>query len=188
MRDQEIIDLQEAYMQVCQYNENADTEDLKVQFNSYDYYDTVLAYLLDEGYAETLEAAEAIMVNMSEDWVFDVLNEVRGFGGHIDPNTGRPSGLRSSSQQAHNKYWRNRQLGKDVPDPRRSKFKYGGSTGSTTGAHQGEPPEDFARNQDPDLATTPMNRMRARATALAAKGKTKQANRIRAVMERPPMG
>ena len=155
MRDQEIIDLQEAYMQVCQYNENADTEDLteagmryftsssrpsepirgrfrsikrnsttnpdepgpyrfpldrpvnfgnqppesetnqppsttrsvrrrkrttdlsKVQFNSYDYYDTVLSYLLDEGYAETLEAAEAIMVNMSEEWKEDIIEAAK---------------------------------------------------------------------------------------------------------------
>jgi len=157
MRDQELLDLQEAYMEVCQYNENTDTEDLteagmryfpsssrppepikgrfksirrnsttnpdedgpyrggkkldrpvnltnqpantetpqntsstrsarwrkrttdlsKVQFNSYDYYDTVLSYLLDEGYAETLEAAEAIMVNMSEDWKEDIIEAAK---------------------------------------------------------------------------------------------------------------
>ena len=35
---------------------------------SYDYYDIILLHLLDEGYAETPEAAEAIMVNMSEKW------------------------------------------------------------------------------------------------------------------------
>ncbi len=34
----------------------------------FDLYDIILSYLLDEGYAETPEAAEAIMVNMSEDW------------------------------------------------------------------------------------------------------------------------
>jgi len=33
-----------------------------------DLYDLILSHLLDEGYAETPEAAEAIMVNMSEDW------------------------------------------------------------------------------------------------------------------------
>jgi hypothetical protein len=36
--------------------------------NSYDLYDLILSHLLDEGYAETVEAAESIMVNMSEDW------------------------------------------------------------------------------------------------------------------------
>jgi hypothetical protein len=32
-----------------------------------DIYDIILSHLLDEGYAETPEAAEAIMVNMSEE-------------------------------------------------------------------------------------------------------------------------
>ena len=38
--------------------------------NSYepDLYDVILEYLLDEGYAETPEAAESIMANMSEEW------------------------------------------------------------------------------------------------------------------------
>jgi hypothetical protein len=35
---------------------------------SCDIYDIILSHLLDEGYAETPEAAEAIMVNMSEEW------------------------------------------------------------------------------------------------------------------------
>jgi len=33
-----------------------------------DIYDIIFSHLLDEGYAETPEAAEAIMVNMSEEW------------------------------------------------------------------------------------------------------------------------
>jgi len=36
--------------------------------DSYDLYDIILSHLLDEGYADTQEAAEAIMVNMSEEW------------------------------------------------------------------------------------------------------------------------
>ena len=43
--------------------------DLKKRRNEeYDIYDIILSHLLDEGYAETPEAAEAIMVNMSEEW------------------------------------------------------------------------------------------------------------------------
>jgi len=38
-----------------------------------DIYDIILSHLLDEGYAETEEAAEAIMVNMSEDWREDIM-------------------------------------------------------------------------------------------------------------------
>jgi len=33
-----------------------------------DLYDLILSHLLDEGYAETVENAKSIMVNMSEDW------------------------------------------------------------------------------------------------------------------------
>jgi len=40
----------------------------KEQKEQVDLYDIILSHLLDEGYAETPEAAEAIMVNMSEDW------------------------------------------------------------------------------------------------------------------------
>ena len=40
----------------------------KLSREQVDLYDIILSHLLDEGYAETLEAAEAMMVNMSEDW------------------------------------------------------------------------------------------------------------------------
>jgi hypothetical protein len=46
--------------------------------DSYDYYDVILSHLLDEGYAETPEAAEAIMVSMSEEWRESI---VEGLGG-----------------------------------------------------------------------------------------------------------
>ena len=38
-----------------------------------DLYDIILSHLLDEGYAETPEAAEVIMVNMSEGWREDIV-------------------------------------------------------------------------------------------------------------------
>ena len=38
-------------------------------------YDIILSHLLDEGYAETLKAAEAIMVNMSEEWREDIMEK-----------------------------------------------------------------------------------------------------------------
>jgi len=38
-----------------------------------DIYDIILSHLLDEGYAETQEAAEVMMVNMSEDWREDIV-------------------------------------------------------------------------------------------------------------------
>ena len=44
-----------------------------LQREEYDLYDIILSHLLDEGYAETPEAAEAIMVNMSEEWRQSIL-------------------------------------------------------------------------------------------------------------------
>ena len=52
------------------YNRN------KTKKEEYDLYDIILSHLLDEGYAETPEAAEAIMVNMSEDWRDDIIQQL----------------------------------------------------------------------------------------------------------------
>ena len=49
-----------------------------------DLFDLILSHLLDEGYADTQEQAEAIMVNMSEDWRESIV-EAR-----MDPR-GRPA-------------------------------------------------------------------------------------------------
>jgi hypothetical protein len=46
----------------------AATKKRLMQGEEVDLYDIILSHLLDEGYAETLEAAEVMMVNMSEGW------------------------------------------------------------------------------------------------------------------------
>ena len=50
----------------------------------YDLYDIILSHLLDEGYADTEQAAEAIMVNMSEDWREDIVEKHATFGYNAD--------------------------------------------------------------------------------------------------------
>lgn len=40
---------------------------------SYDVYDIIVEYLLDEGYANTLGSAEIIAENMGEEWIYDIL-------------------------------------------------------------------------------------------------------------------
>jgi len=45
---------------------------------SFDLYDIILSHLLDEGYADTEQAAEAIMVNMSEDWRESIVESIAG--------------------------------------------------------------------------------------------------------------
>jgi len=58
-----------------------------VSVESIDLYDIILSHLLDEGYAETPEAAEVIMVNMSEDWRESIVEEVLEEGKKEFPET-----------------------------------------------------------------------------------------------------
>jgi hypothetical protein len=53
------------------------------QNESFDLYDIILSHLLDEGFADTLEAAEGIMVSMSEEWREEILDEAIGFFGML---------------------------------------------------------------------------------------------------------
>jgi len=47
------------------------------QKESFDFYDVILSHLLDEGYADTNEAAIAIMTNMSEEWRESIVEETK---------------------------------------------------------------------------------------------------------------
>jgi len=68
--------------------------DLKKRRNEeYDIYDIILSHLLDEGYAETPEAAEAIMVNMSEDWRESIM-EANKYEGEIGATKKQKQNLR----------------------------------------------------------------------------------------------
>ena len=60
-----------------QMNPKPDGSEMKEQA---DLYDIILSHLLDEGYAETPEAAEAIMVNMGEEWKEDIVEAETGRG------------------------------------------------------------------------------------------------------------
>ena len=47
-----------------------------VKKEEFDLYDIILSHLLDEGYADTEQAAEAIMVNMSEEWMGSIIKSI----------------------------------------------------------------------------------------------------------------
>lgn len=101
MRDQEIVGLWEAYLQVHQpqeeveeLNEEAPERITKRTKNKRlmkdagparvhnpvkeetDLFDTILEHLVAEGYADTNEAALVIMANMSEEWRESIVDEV----------------------------------------------------------------------------------------------------------------
>ena len=63
---------------------------MKRQLNqNFDVFDAVLGHLIDEGYADTEEAATAIMANMSEDWRESIVEEVFGEDKKYDANRKR---------------------------------------------------------------------------------------------------
>ncbi len=45
---------------------------------NYDAYDLVLSHLINEGYADTYEAALTIMTNMSKDWKYSIVEDIAG--------------------------------------------------------------------------------------------------------------
>jgi len=55
------------------------------QNQSFDLFDVIKGHLLDEGYADTEQAALAIMSNMSEEWKQSI---IEGVGGYDDPILG----------------------------------------------------------------------------------------------------
>lgn len=60
-------------------------------------YNLVVSYLLDEGYADSLDTAEIIYENMSDEW-FDTIVEVWGRG-KVDPNYGTHNRDREGTSQ-----------------------------------------------------------------------------------------
>lgn len=69
--------------------------------NSYepDLYDVILEYLLDEGYADTVENAESIMVNMSEDWRESIAENVTSGKSRVRNVQPKPTGPISNSER-----------------------------------------------------------------------------------------
>ena len=94
-----------------------DNEAKRKEFVKEDLYDIILSHLLDEGYAETQEAAEAIMVNMSEDWRESIMEGRVAWDDKKNPN---PSGYTPKEKSEAKR----RQLG--VDDPNTSSFEKGG--------------------------------------------------------------
>ena len=63
---------------------------MKRQLNqNFDVFDAVLGHLIDDGYADTEEAATAIIANMSEDWRESIVEEVFGEDKKYDANRKR---------------------------------------------------------------------------------------------------
>jgi hypothetical protein len=69
------------------------------QEESFDLYDLILSHLLDEGYADTEQAAEAIMVNMSEEWRQIIVEQSNPYGRGTSPTPMKVSPSHSELQK-----------------------------------------------------------------------------------------
>jgi hypothetical protein len=61
--------------------------------DSFDLYNIILSHLLDEGYADTNEAAITIMVNMSEDWRESIVEKFELAADPSKPQSPKPTTL-----------------------------------------------------------------------------------------------
>ena len=120
--------------------------------------------------------------------VYNDINEVKGFGGRVDPKTGKFTGeVSSPSQKVFQQYTKDvRHLGREAGSSARSRsITHGEPTESGVVRSQARGVD--VTKQDPGLAMTPDQRMKTRATALRARGQNKRANKIDAVRNRPNM-
>ena len=63
-----------------------------------DLYDIILSHLLDEGYAETPEAAEVIMVNMGEEWRESIVEDAGIVSGLVGLALGAKGALHAAKK------------------------------------------------------------------------------------------
>jgi hypothetical protein len=107
-----------------------------------DLYDIILSHLLDEGYAESVEQAEVIMVNMSEEWKQDI---VEGF---------KPTNYNSGGGRKH------RQIKKQI-----EKLNKSGKHGEAMAVDMVNRWQDEPSGREENLQTSRRNKMRPDARA-----------------------
>ena len=116
---------------------------------SYDLYDIILSHLIDEGYADTQEAAESIMVNMSEDWRESICEANRG-----DEYATRGMSPEASKTWKSERRNRTRGFSSDVEEKRRNDERYK----EKYGKHPRPDPNHMGGSQSRRQADTKDNR------------------------------
>jgi len=117
-----------------------------IQNEAYDIYDVILSHLINEGYADTFEAAEAIMVNMSEEWRESIVESIARGSAPNSP-TGNLGGLAGDLLKKGTDF-----IKKNIPQ----------SGGTSTMPGDGKPYKDgplWDSNQKPeDVKNTPTSK------------------------------
>jgi hypothetical protein len=97
---------------------------------SFDVFDVIKGHLIGEGYADTEEAATAIMANMSEDWRESILEEVLGEDANYDRNRKRAAQRAAARNAARDAGKTGAVPGVGYVTPRRENETYRDSTGT----------------------------------------------------------
>jgi hypothetical protein len=97
-----------------------------ISAESYDLYDIILSHLLDEGYADTEDAAESIMVNMSEEWRQSIVE-----GDNYDKNRKRAAQRAAERNAARDAGKTGNVPGVGYVTPRRERETYVDAAGTT---------------------------------------------------------
>lgn len=93
---------------------------------SYNLYDIVLAHLIDEGYTDTIDGANAIMANMSEEWRESIM-EAEGSYGQTPRTHSAYSTLARKGNKAASKHAARTDT-RETPDERETRIRRTGMT------------------------------------------------------------
>ncbi len=122
-------------------------ENRKDQKEETDLYDLILSHLLDEGYADTYEAAEVMMVNMSEDWREEIVEaSAAAKRGLPEPHRGVTKDINARAADSMRK----------TPSGRRQ------LQAQAAGHRQRQTPEEQAKRKEKDSNLERINRINAR--------------------------
>ena len=92
---------------LCEAYSAVYNDELRDELEEVDVYDIVISHLLDEGYADTYESAESIMVNMSEEWRDNIIDEARVDAGKTDDEKRTARSERGTVGDFMHPYFRN---------------------------------------------------------------------------------
>ena len=130
-----------------------------------DIYDIILSHLLDEGYAETPEAAQVIMVNMSEEWRQDIMEgmTMKDFKANRQKNKRRAASADAEKRGHVGKEWYNSGRKYSPDEAKRMRSKLNDEERRTRHRTAVDPDDEDDNNYSADKTKNPKKLRKQRA-------------------------
>ena len=130
-----------------------------------DVYDIILSHLLDEGYAETPEAAQVIMVNMSEEWRQDIMEgmTMKDFKANRQKNKRRAASADAEKRGHVGKEWYNSGRKYSPDEAKRMRSKLNDEERRTRHRTAVDPDDEDDNNYSADKTKNPKKLRKQRA-------------------------